>query len=95
MKLTTPFQDIICHIKALLEKAAAPQDTAQRCEYAHKIKELKSKAETILLDLQVRHGDDITTTKTDALWAPLDYAAFNTNMIFMEPYTKKLDIYKY
>ena len=27
--------------------------------------------------------------------APLDFAAFNTNMVFMELYTKKLDTYKF
>ena len=48
-----------------------------------------------LLDSQARHGEDMTTIEADTLWTPLVFAAFNTNMIFMEPYTKKLDIYKY
>ena len=92
MEMITPFKDRICHIKNVLQKVAASQDTTQRGDYAQQINKYRSQAETILLEFQTKHKDDITTKETDALWAPLDYTAFNTNMIFMEPYTKKLNI---
>ena len=37
--------------------------------------------------------DNITTIETDTLWAPLDFAAFNTNIVFMVLYKKKLNTY--
>ena len=47
------------------------------------------------MDIEARHGDDIKTIELDTLRASLDYATFNTNMIFMAPYKKKLDVYNY
>ena len=47
------------------------------------------------MDIEARHGDDIETTELDILWASLNYATFNTNMITMTPYKKKLDVYRY
>ena len=74
MKLITPFQDMKYQIEALLKKIEATRGTAQRCEYAHRVNELRAKAETILLNILAKHGEDITTKETNALWAPLDYS---------------------
>ena len=45
-----------------------------------------------------RNGDDIEACEAcelDALRTSLDYATFNTDMITMAPYVKRLDIYTY
>ena len=56
---------------------------------------LISAARTNFLDIEARHGDDSETNELDALRTSLDHATFNTNMIFMAPYTKKLDVHRY
>ena len=57
------------------------KEEAEQREYAQETRRLISDAKTNLLDIEVRHGDDIETCELDALRASLDYATFNTNMI--------------
>ena len=91
-KSIAPFKKGIRQIEDLLQKLTTTPDTAQRCDYAQQINVYRSKAETTLLEFKTKYEDDLTSKETGALGAPLAYTAFNINMIFMEPYKKKLDI---
>ena len=44
------------------------------------------------MELKTKYEDDLTSIELRALGAPMAYIAFNINMIFMEPYKKKLNI---
>ena len=87
----TSLEDRLCNIEALLKEAEA---TRQR-EYTQTTKKLISVTKANLLDIEARHGDDIEASELDALRASLDYATFNTNLIYMSPHTKKINIYTY
>ena len=91
MKSIAPFKTGIRQLENLLQKVTTTPDTTQRCDYAQQINKYRSTAETTLLEFQAKYKDDLTSKETEALGAPLAYTAFNINMIFMEPYTKKLD----
>ena len=88
----TSLEDRLCNIEALLKEAETFQDTARQHEYTQRTKKLISEAKTNLLAIKARHGDDIETIELDALRASLDYATFNTNMIFMAPYKKNYEL---
>ena len=83
------------HIEALIKEAETLQDTSRQRECIPRIKELISEAKTNLLDVETKHGDNPETLELGCLWASLDHATFNTNMMFMAPYKEKLDIYRY
>ena len=91
----TSLEDRLYYIEALLEETEVVAGEARQREYALRTERLISEAKTNLLAIEARHGDDIKTLELDALRASLDYATFNTNMVFMAPYDKKLDIYRY
>ena len=91
----TSLEGRLGNIEALLKEAEIVAETARQREYAERTKRLISEAKTNLLDIEARHGNDIETFELDALRASLDYATFNTNMIFIAPYGKKINVYKY
>ena len=86
---------MMCHIEDLLKEAETSQDTTRQREYIKRIDILTSKVKTSLLSIEARQGDDIETLELNILWTSLVYAHFKNNMIFMAPYKKKLDIYRY
>ena len=91
----TSLEEKLGNIEALLREMELRKEEARQREYAQRTRRLISEVKTNLLDIEARHGDDIETCELDALRASLDYATFNTNMIYMSPQTKKLDIFMY
>ena len=91
----TNLEDRLCNINALLREAELEVEAAQQHEFALRSRKLISEARTNLRDIKTRHEDDIETFELDALWTSLDYAKFNTHMLIMAPYDKRLDIYTY
>ena len=95
LRTETNLEDRLCNINALLREAELEVEAAQQHEFALRSRKLISEARTNLRDIKTRHEDNIETFELDALWTSLDYAKFNTHMLIMAPYEKRLDIYTY
>ena len=88
----TSIDDKLNNIEARLKKMETAKEEAEQREYAQKTRRLISELKSNLLDIEAKHRDDIETCELDALRAALDYATFNTNMIYMSHQKDELHI---